>query len=138
VTSSGGGPPVKTGGAVDDVLFSVTTEDAVTITATKVAKGGTNLLTQFSKSTIDDAVNLVMRNSNNVRHIFARKHNLESLVNNLGGQENTIRAVLNAGNGRFPSSGIFRNLPVNVSGQVVYLRGSVVNGIPRIGTMFIP
>lgn len=79
-----------------------------------------------------------MRNSNDVRHIFAAKHNLGSLVNRLGGQENTIRAVLNAANGKLPVSGIFNNIPVNVGGQTLFIRGSVVNGVPRIGTMFIP
>ena len=79
-----------------------------------------------------------MRNSNDVRHIFASKHNLGPLVNRLGGQENTIRAVLNAGNGSFPASGVFRNLPVNVGRQTIFLSGNVINGVPRIGTMFIP
>ncbi|HRK29329.1 MAG TPA: RHS repeat-associated core domain-containing protein [Chitinophagales bacterium] len=101
-------------------------------------KGETKLISQFSTRTIDDAVGLVMRNSNDIRHIFAAKHNLGPLVNRLGGQESTIRAVLNAANGKLPASGVFNNIPVNVGGQTVFIRGSVVNGIPRIGTMFIP
>jgi hypothetical protein len=102
------------------------------------AKGGAKAVSQFSGKTIDDAVGLVMKDANKVNHIFAPKHNLGGLVNQLGGQENAVRAVLNAANGRFPASGVFDNIAVSVGGQTVFIRGSVVNGVPRIGTMFIP
>jgi len=78
-----------------------------------------------------------MKNSNDVKHIFAAKHNLGPLVNKLGGQENTIRSVLNAANGKLPASGVFNDIFVNVGGQTIFLRGNVINGVPRIGTMFI-
>jgi RHS repeat-associated protein len=107
-------------------------------TEAKAAKTSTKMISQFSSSTIDDAVGLVMKNSNDVKHIFAAKHNLGPLVNKLGGQENTIRSVLNAANGKLPASGVFNNIPVNVGGQTIFLRGNVINGVPRIGTMFIP
>ena len=55
----------------------------------------------------------------------------------LVGQENTFRAVLNAANGKLPASGVFNNIPVNVGGQTIFLRGNVIDGIPRLGTMFI-
>ena len=101
------------------------------------AKGGTKLLSQFSKSTIDDAAAYAMRTQNNINHIFAEKHNLGSLVNKLGGQRNTINAILNAGNGRFPTSGVFK-FPVSVGGQNVWIKGVVQNGMPKLGTMWIP
>ena len=109
-------------------------------TGQETAGGSAKLLPQFTKSTIDDAVNRVMKIENDVRHIFENTtHNLGPLVNRLGGRENTIRAVLNAANGRLPANGgIFTNLPINVGGQTVILRGRVVNGVPRISTMFIP
>jgi len=59
-------------------------------------------------------------------------------VNKLGGEENTVRAVLNAANGKLPSSGVFKDVVVKVAGQNVFVRGNVIDGIPRIGTMFIP
>ena len=100
------------------------------------AKGGTNLISQFSTSTIDDAVGYAMKNK--VTHVFGKAaHNLDPLVTQLGGHENTFRAVLNAANGRLPSSGMFKDVMVNVLGHDVYLRGSVINGVPKIGTMFI-
>lgn len=101
------------------------------------AKTSTKMISQFSSSTIDDAVAYAMKNK--VTHVFGKAaHNLDPLVAKLGGQENTFRAVLNAANGKLPSSGVFNNIPVNVGGYNVMIRGSVVNGVPKIGTMFIP
>ncbi len=99
--------------------------------------GGTKLLTQFSKSTIDNAVGLVMKDPNKLSHLFAAKHNLGPLLSKFGSQQNTVRAVLNAANGKLPASGIFINTPVNVGGQNVFIRGNVINGIPRLGTMLV-
>jgi hypothetical protein len=79
-----------------------------------------------------------MKDPNKVAHLFSPKHNLGGLVSKFGGQENTVRAVLNAANGQLPSSGVFNNISVNVGGQNVLIRGSVINGTPRLGTMFIP
>jgi hypothetical protein len=103
----------------------------------RAAKASTKLLTQFAVSTIDDAVGYAMRTQNNIDHIFAAKHNLGPLVSKLGGQQNTIRAALNAGNGMFPSSGVFK-FPVNVGGQSVWIKGTVQGGMPKLGTMWIP
>jgi hypothetical protein len=105
---------------------------------TVAAKEGANAITQFSGSTIDDAVSLVMKDPNKLNHLFPAKHNLGDLVNQLGGQEHTIRTVLNAANGKLPASGVFNNIPVTVGGQMVFIRGNVINGVPRLGTMYIP
>lgn len=102
------------------------------------AKTGTKLLPQFASSTIDDAVKLVANDANKLNHLFPAKHNFGSLINKLGGQENTVRAVLNAANGKLPTSGVFNNISVNVGGSTVLIRGNVINGVPRLGTMFIP
>lgn len=101
------------------------------------AKGSTKLISHFSTRSIDDAVAYEMKNK--VTHVFGKAaHNLDPLVTKLGGQENTVRAVLNAANGKLPSSGVFNNIPVNVGGSTVFIRGNVINGVPRLGTMFIP
>ena len=100
------------------------------------AKASARPLPQFTKSTIDDAVNYAMRAKQT--HIFEKAaHNLDPLVKQLGERENTLRAVLNAANGRLPSRGVFENIPVNVKGYTVYIRGRVHDGIPKLGTMFI-
>ncbi|WP_199321095.1 eCIS core domain-containing protein, partial [Aphanizomenon flos-aquae] len=100
-------------------------------------KGKIKLLTQFSESTIDKAVDLVVKDGNKLIHLFPSKHNLKPLVSKLGGKEKTIRAVLNAANGKLPISGIFKDIPVNVAGVTVLIRGNVIDGVPRLGTMFI-
>jgi hypothetical protein len=101
------------------------------------SKTETKGISQFSGSTIDEAVELVMNDPNKLNHIFSDKHNLDPLATSLGGKENTIRAVLNAANGNLPANGIY-DIPVNVNGQTVFIRGNVMGGIPRIGTMYIP
>lgn len=101
--------------------------------------GGTGAAgSRFGPKVIDQAADLIMKDPRKIEHIFAAKHKLGPLVQQLGGQEKAIRAVLNAANGKLPASGLFENIPVIVGGQTILIRGSVVNGIPRIGTMFIP
>lgn len=90
----------------------------------KIAKGAkllskprveanTKLISQFSSSTIDEAVKYVMKNKN--IHIFDKSaHNLDMLVNALGSRENTIRAILEAANGKLPAKGIFENIPIKL------------------------
>ncbi|MBK7635491.1 MAG: hypothetical protein IPJ13_15370 [Saprospiraceae bacterium] len=56
------------------------------------AKTSTKMISQFSSSTIDDAVAYAMKNK--VTHVFGKAaHNLDPLVTKIGGQENTFRAV---------------------------------------------
>ena len=93
---------------------------------------------KFTQDRLNEAVNLIMRDENKLNHIFASKHKLQQLVSQLGGEENVIRAVFNASNGKLPASGLINNVPVVVNNQTVILRGNVVNGVPRIGTMFVP
>lgn len=56
----------------------------------------------------------------------------------LGGQENTIRAIIKAAITHLPAEGIFEDVVIKVAGSTVYVRGRVMNGIPKIGTFFIP
>lgn len=42
-----------------------------------------------------------------------------------------------AGNGYYPSSGCF-SFSVNLYGYDIWIRGVMVDGIPKVGTMFIP
>ncbi|MFP4545207.1 MAG: hypothetical protein ACLFQU_13330, partial [Candidatus Kapaibacterium sp.] len=101
------------------------------------AKSSTKLLTQFSKSTIDEAVSITMKQKGT--HIFAGKLHPKPYINDLatqlGGRENVIRAALQNANGRFPASGVFE-LPVNVGGTNLTIRGFINNGKPIINTMF--
>jgi hypothetical protein len=98
----------------------------------------TKAITQFSGATIDDAVNLVVSDANKINHLFPAKHNLDGLVNQFGGQKNLIIEVLNTSNGKFPANGIFKDIPVNIGGKTIFIRGNVTNNVPRIGTMYVP
>ncbi|WP_077152711.1 hypothetical protein [Bacteroides bouchesdurhonensis] len=78
-----------------------------------------------------------MRN-NKLRHNIA--HNLGELTVKLGGERNVIEATLNALNdgGHLATSGIVKEVAVNVAGSNVTVRFVVHDGFPKIGTMFIP
>jgi len=95
-------------------------------------------ISQFSNGTVDNGVSVSMRTQNNIDHIFNSKHNLGSLVSKFGGEANTLKAVINAANGRFPANGVFNRILVILEGQDVYLNGIVKNGVPIISTMFTP
>jgi RHS repeat-associated protein len=91
-----------------------------------------------AKQAVRSAVRAVMRDPNKVRHIFGNAgHKLGNLVNQLGGKEKTLEAVFKALDGKLPSSGGFIEKIV-INGTSVEVRGAVVNGITRIGTMFVP
>ena len=97
-------------------------------------------LQKLSESAINRGVNYIMRNPNKINHIFNQaRHNLTPLVNRLGGQENTVKTVLNTLNssGNLPLSGLFEST-INIGGTDITVRGIVQEGFPKIATMFIP
>ena len=98
----------------------------------KKATSISRILPQFSNSTIERAVQKMMRNKNKIdRHIFVPKHKLENVVNTLGGKENTIRQALIELNGKLPVSGKFE-ATIELGGSQVTVRGYVVDGLPDI------
>ena len=105
------------------------------------AKEGTKLLTQFTSSTIDDAVSLTMKQKE--LHIFANKLHpkpwLNQLSTQMGGNQNVIKAPLQNANGRIlpNAQGVF-NTPVNVGGVNFTIRGYINQGTPIINSIFIP
>ena len=104
----------------------------------KKATSISRILPQFSNSTIERAVQKMMRNKDKIDfHIFVPKHKLENVVNTLGGKENTIRQALIELNGKLPVSGKFE-ATIELGGSQVTVRGYVVDGLPDIGTMFVP
>ena len=90
----------------------------------------------ISDEKLSQALDYAMQ-ENNLNHIFSSKHNLDPLVKILGNQKNVLSTVLFASNGQFPSAGTF-SANVNLYGYDIWIRGAMVNGIPKIGTMFIP
>ncbi len=79
----------------------------------------------------------VLSNANNVNHIFAAKHLLDSLLIRFGSQAGLMTAVLNQIASRLPSSGPFRET-ITISGVQLVVTGSVVNGVPLVSNMWVP
>jgi Flp pilus assembly pilin Flp len=84
----------------------------------------------------DAAVKATLRDPNKLNHIFGKQeHNLDPLVNELGGREALIReAVLAVPRG---TAGKFE-VTTNIGGHPLTVRGVIVDGVPRIGTLFSP
>jgi len=104
---------------------------------------GTNytpkLLPQFSSSTLDNATQFILTKKG--RHIFNGKLHpkpyLNTIAEQMGGKQNMIRSTLDQMNGKFPSAGKFE-LPINLGGRNLQVRGFVNRGRPIINTMFDP
>jgi len=80
-------------------------------------------------------------NANKIHHIFSKsQHKLGNLLCKFNGNERkTFNAIYNATFKQVKKKGIIGTFEtvVKVQGQNVTVRGSVVNGIVRIGTIFI-
>lgn len=95
-------------------------------------------LPELSVQMIEEAVSYATTESK-LEHIFAKKcHKLDPLVKALGGERQVVREVIRALDGRLPLKGEFKDIIVKVGGFEIFVRGSVHEGIPKIGTMFIP
>lgn len=91
----------------------------------------------FTYDAIEEGVKYAMTDSKR-KHIFENpEHKLDTLVTKLGGQENTIRAVIHALNNEILFDGIHKDLQINVAGYALYVRLRIMDGIPKIGTLFI-
>jgi RHS repeat-associated protein len=87
------------------------------------------------------AVSVLVHNcavdANKLDHIFGNpEHGLGEVVQNLGGEQQALDAAQASLQGAdIPSDGLFE-VTRTIGGQSVTIRGAVVNGIPRVGTMF--
>lgn len=91
----------------------------------------------FSKEVIDDAVKFGLKKSK-VEHTFGQaKHNLEPLVKQCGGYEETLRGIFEGLSGKVEINGIFEEVPVIVGKYTVHISGCVIDGVVRVGTFFI-
>jgi hypothetical protein len=96
----------------------------------------------FTEKVFEVAIKFLV-DDNRLEHIFKEKHKFTPLLKQFGSQQNVVYEVLKAAHGKIPNvEGIpfgtdIKPLSVNVSGYEIYIRGSVVDGIIRISTMFI-
>jgi RHS repeat-associated protein len=73
-----------------------------------------------------------------LKHYFGKPyHNLQPLVQRLGGQEAVVREVVLNVYGNVPNAQGYFHVIRNIAGFNVHITGHMVNGVPRIGTFFI-
>lgn len=90
----------------------------------------------FTKEAIEEGVEYVMKNKR--IHIFKKDmHNLAQLIQHYGSEEEAVRAILKELSGKLHFNESFEDVPLNIAELVVYVRGVVMDGIPKIGTLFI-
>lgn len=112
---------------------------AATIPAGRLSSTIVNVTADIGLAEVRQGIASTFANANNFSHIMASKHGLDVLLPKAGSEANVIRRLyLSLGQtGSLPASGVFVKV-VNIYGYDVTIRGAVVNGIPRIGTAFIP
>ncbi len=98
-----------------------------------------NVTADIGLAEVRQGIASTFANTNSISHILASKHNLGLLLSKAGSEANIIRRLyLSLGQtGSLPASGVFEKV-VSIYGYDVTIRGAVVNGVPRIGTAFIP
>lgn len=81
---------------------------------------------------------------NTWKHINDAKHNLQPLLdlfkrNSIDDSKRAfMQAVLAACEGILPTEGVFENIPITIQNYTLFVRGRVMSGVIKWGTMFIP
>jgi len=106
-----------------------------------VAKVSTKTLTQFSESTINNTVEIIMKQKE--IHIFSNNLHPKPWLNELSGQmegnQNFIYEVLKNANGKIiPKANNLFDTPVTVGGVNFFIRGRITNGLPIINSIYLP
>jgi hypothetical protein len=102
----------------------------------------TEFLTGLSEEALEKAVRYATTDTKLI-HFFGDpkdifiKHNFANLLNEVRDRKKVVEKTIVACIGKIPKDGAFENILVNVSGYEVYVRGTVINGIPDLGTIFI-
>jgi len=83
-------------------------------------------------------------NPNDLHHIFnnpTHNHNLNSFLQSFRGNEvhayNAVQRAISNSPG-LPQSGVFEAIVVQVNGFAISVKGTVIDGVVRIGTFYIP
>lgn len=89
-------------------------------------------------SSLNSGANAKDLDANKLTHIFAKEeHGLEVVVKRLGDEKTVMNEVYRELlKSKLPSEGLFTKI-VEVAGHPITVKGSMVNGQIRIGTMFI-
>lgn len=93
----------------------------------------------FSKLKLEQSINHIIKNSNKMHHIFGKKvHNLDLLVQKLGNEKEVIKAIINELNGNISYNCVLNDTIVTIDRYNIHVRGKVIDGVLKIGTIFIP
>jgi len=89
------------------------------------------------RNVFDDTLKAALK-PNTLRHVFGKaEHGLDPLVKQLGTEEKVMTEVVDGlSKIKLPQAGLFEE-PVLIAGRTVTVRGAVVDGIPRVSTIFI-
>lgn len=97
---------------------------------TKLGQARSPQLTSSQRQAVDK----VIRNPEDMKHLFDAKHNLGEVVKQVGGQEAFVERVIGV-LGTVTTAGPFE-VVVTIAATPVVVRGIVVEGIVRLGTFF--
>jgi hypothetical protein len=127
--------------ALPAVLFIITmplTVMGMGPRSTAVRRGLTRGISALKpRNVFDDTLKAALK-PNTLRHVFGKaQHGLDPLVKQLGSEEKVMTEVVKGLTKiKLPQAGLFEE-PVLIAGRTVTVRGAVVDGIPRLSTMFI-
>ncbi len=91
---------------------------------------------KLGQQALDESIEWATK-SNKLNHLFGKaKHGLEPLVEKIGSREGVVKEVLTKANGAF-SRAAGAEVSVSVEGTVVSMRGALVDGLYKVGTIFV-
>jgi RHS repeat-associated protein len=92
----------------------------------------------LSEEAIQASVDRTMSIPNDVEHIFGNaEHGLEPLVESLGSKANVLKQALTNANGQFQEDGNLSEVTTDVENTTVVVRGVVLDGLFKVGTVFV-
>ena len=110
---------------------------AETVVATGVAANGAGDLAGPLTKAESEGLQASL-NPNKLNHIFGKaEHNFDPLIQRFGSQQAVVEQMYRGLQGVVPSGGRF-TVTRTIGGESVVIDGAVVNGVPRIGTAYIP
>lgn len=102
-------------------------------------------LAEATKESSSDAIEKSIQYATSkikLEHFFNKEiHGFQSLLEKMeNNKEKIVCEVIKAlvSSNKLPAAGKFDDIPVNIAGYTIYVRGIVHDGIIKIGTMFIP
>jgi hypothetical protein len=93
----------------------------------------------LTQTQLDDAYSFA-NDENKLKHVIdPGKHGFSNLVKSTGGRSEAMWEIVNslAAANDLPASGRFQVTRI-IGGENVTIQGAMVNGVPRIGTAYIP